>query len=371
MPMDVVIVVLLGLLLAAALSIVYSLRRRASYEEASKERIESIRSEVSNTFNSNLRLLSTQISSVAAAVNGQLSSMNAQLLSSASQVGERMEKSAEVVGEVKKNIAELSKAAERLYEIGRSVSGLEDILRAPKMRGGLGEYLLSQVLSQCLPPAHFTLQHTFRNGSRVDAVISLSGGLVPIDAKFPLENFRRVIEAKTSEERRAAKKRFAADCRRHIDSIASSYILPEEGTLDLALMYIPAENVYYETIIKDEEGDEPAIASYALSKRVIPVSPGSLYAYLQTVILGLKGARIGERAEEILAGLTRLKNSFEKLSSDIDTLGRHINNTKTKYDDVQMRADKFSNSLEGLHSASPLAEPEADVLGSESRPGPQ
>src|SRR5437773_3651306 len=182
---------------------------------------------------------------------------------SQSAVGERLDNTSRVVGEVQKGLGELREATAKVYEVGRDVASLHDILRAPKLRGGLGEFLLGDLLAQVLPPAHFTLQHAFRSGERVDAVVRLGDGLVPVDAKFPLEDFRRLLEAADDDERARARKAFVAQVRRHIDDIATKYVLPDEGTYDFALMYIPAENVYYETIIRDEE---PGLAAYARSE---------------------------------------------------------------------------------------------------------
>src|SRR6185369_5701362 len=172
-------------------------------------------------------------------------------------------------------LGELREATTKVYEVGRDVATLHDILRAPKLRGGLGELLLGDLLAQVLPPAHFTLQHAFRSGERVDAVVRLGDGLVPIDSKFPLEDFRRLLEAADDDQRTRARKAFVARVRKHVDDIATKYVLPDEGTYDFALMYIPAENVYYETIIRDAASD---LVAYALAKKVIPVSPNTLYA---------------------------------------------------------------------------------------------
>ncbi|MBI3755171.1 MAG: DNA recombination protein RmuC [Deltaproteobacteria bacterium] len=223
------------------------------------------------------------------------------------------------------------------------------MLRAPKLRGGLGELFLGDLLAQILPPTNYKLQYTFRNGTRVDAVIQFNQGLVPIDSKFPLENFKRLIESQTDEERKANKKRFVSDVKKHIDAIAGQYIQPDEGTFNFALMYIPAENVYYETIIKDESfGEEKGIAGYAFLKRVIPVSPNSFYAYLQTILLGLKGMEISGQAQEILSHLERLKGDFDRFLRDFEVVGSHLNNARTKYDEAGKRLEKFQDKLLSL-----------------------
>jgi DNA recombination protein RmuC len=207
----------------------------------------------------------------------------------------------------------------------------------------VGELFLGNLLDQVVPE-NYELQHRFRSGEAVDAVIKLGPKLVPVDAKFPLENFQRLTAA-SDAERKALRKRFIADVKKHVDAIASKYILPDEGTYDFALMYIPAENVYYEMIIKDEP-DEENVSAYAVSRRVIPVSPNSLYAYLQAIVFGLRGLQIEKRAEEILSHLNRLQGDFAKFRDDFDTVGTHLKNAHNKYDDALKRLGQLEGKLE-------------------------
>jgi DNA recombination protein RmuC len=179
----------------------------------------------------------------------------------------------------------------------------------------------------------------------VDAVIKLGGSLVPVDSKFPLENFKRILEAPTEEEKGKARKQFIADVKRHIDAIANKYILPDEGTYDFALMYIPAENVYYETIIKDDSAGDKNLSQYALSKRVIPVSPNSFYAYLQAIVLGLKGMKIEERAKEIIQYLSRLQGDFSRFRDEFNLLGKHLGHAQSSFQNAERRLDQFGQKL--------------------------
>jgi DNA recombination protein RmuC len=174
-----------------------------------------------------------------------------------------------------------------------------------------------------------------------------------VDSKFPLENFKRMIDAAEDADRKAARKKFVSDVKKHIDAVASKYILPDEGTFDFALMYIPAENVYYETIIKDDTVEETNICSYALERRVIPVSPNSFYAYLQAIVLGLRGMRVEKSAQQIIQQLARLKGDFARFSDDFEILGKHITNIKNKYDDSSRRLENFNNKLGIAGEAAP------------------
>lgn len=347
--MQTIIIALLALIAVVLLFLVYiSVRRQGGDTRSMESRYESLRTELRDSIGSNNTLLTAQLSALTGQVNGQLSTLSMQMHSVTSQIGSRMDNSARAVSEVSHHLGELSKATGRIFEIGRDIAGLNEIFRAPKLRGGIGEFFLADILAQCLPAAHYGLQYGFKNGSRCDAVIRLKGGLLPVDSKFPLDNFKRSMEPSTDEERRAARRRFFADCRKHIDSIASSYIRPEEGTLNFALMYIPAENVYYETIIKDADAGGETLATYAFSKRVVPVSPNSFYAYMQTIIMGLKGMEIGEKAMHMLSHLDGLKNEFDRFTTDLDTLGRHINNSRAKYEEVQRKAARFNDRLTEL-----------------------
>jgi DNA recombination protein RmuC len=271
---------------------------------------------------------------------------NADVLQKTQQsLGERLDNAARVVGQVERSLGGLAEANRRIYEVARDIASLQEILRAPKLRGGLGEFFLGDLLAQILPLQHFAMQHAFRSGDKVDAVIKLGPSLVPVDAKFPLENFRRLLEAGADEEKNRARKQFAADVKKHIDAIAAKYILPDEGTYDFALMYVPAENVYYETIIKDDASDEKSLSHYALARRVIPVSPNSLYAYLQAIVLGLRGMNIEDRAREILEYLSRLQGDFGKFREDFALIGKHLSHAQSCYQGADRRLEQFAQKL--------------------------
>lgn len=288
---------------------------------------------------------------VSGLVHQQLAAVTAQIQSQTSSVGNRLDSAAKLIGDVQRNLGELGRATEEIRELGQNVTRLEELLKAPKLRGGLGEFLLEDLLKQVLPATAFAMQHRFAGGEAVDAVIRTSGRLVPVDSKFPLENFRRLAAAPEAE-RKALRRAFIADVRKHIDAIARKYILPDEGTFPFALMYIPAENVYYEMIIRDEADDGPGLWSYALERTVVPVSPNSLYAYLQVIALGLRGFHVEQRAREILADLQRLQGDAWKLREVFDVLGTHLENARKKYDEADSRLTRFEGGLEGVASKS-------------------
>ena len=294
-------------------------------------------------------------------VNQQLTSVAQQMQSQTSNVGTRLDSAARVIGEVQKNLGELGKATQEIKELGQSVSKLEEMLRAPKLRGGLGELLLEDLLKQVIPSDHFETQYKFKNGQLVDAAIKTAGGIVPIDSKFPLENFRKFMEAQTDSEKKAYQKTFISDVKKHIDSIASKYILPDEGTFDFALMYIPAENVYYETIIKDDTFDGISLQDYAMNKNVVPVSPNSFYAHLRVIVLGLKGLQIEKNAKDIINNLSRLQGEIGKVRDSFDILGSHLDNARKKYEEADKKLTHFEDRLENITNKS-LTEGEQKLL---------
>jgi DNA recombination protein RmuC len=261
----------------------------------------------------------------------------------------------DAVGSVQHRLGELQEATKSMMDIGRDIASLQQILKAPKLRGGLGELMLGELLRQILPEEHYELQYKFKNGAMVDAVIRLGEGLIPVDAKFPLENFKRILEAGSQEtDEKTARKEFSKDVKKHIDSIAAKYILPEEGTFEFALMYIPAENVYYETIIKDEAQPE-SLAAYALLKKVVPVSPNSFYAYLQAIVRGLKGLKIEKSAQIILENLGQLESDFKKCYEEFEKAGSHLSNLSSSYDKVMKRMDRLNDKLGAIGGLQPKA----------------
>jgi DNA recombination protein RmuC len=316
-----------------------------------QQQMEQLRGQMSDGLNKNISLLTEQLRAINEQVNQQLQMVNQQLQNSSGQIGQRLDTARQVIGEVREKLGELSKTSEQIHEVGKNIASLQEILRPPKLRGGLGEQFLGELLSQILPPEFYSLQYPFSSGERVDAVVRLGEKLVPIDSKFPLDNFRRIIECKTEEEKKSFKKIFYRDVKKHIDDIASKYILPQEGTYDFALLYIPAENVYYEIITKDESfGEEKGVLNYALTKKVIPVSPNSFYAYLQVIVLGLKGLQIEKGAQKIQALLSGLKKDIGGFQEDFQLVGKHISNAMNKFEEARRRLDKFSFKLEQIES---------------------
>ena len=354
------VVVLAILVLAIAVAVLVAARRGGALGLV-QQQLEALRTQVGQALGGQAELLGQEIGRLTAQLNERLRESGELVQRSQTSVGERLDHTARVVGEVQQGLGELREATARVRDIGRDVVSLHDILRAPKLRGGLGELLLGDLLAQALPARHFTLQHTFQNGERVDAVVRLGPALVPVDAKFPLEDFRRLLEAGDDETRTRARRAFVARVRKHIDDIATKYILPDEGTYDFALMYVPAENVYYEAIVRDDGGNDRELSAYALERKVIP-SPNCLYAYLQAIVLGLRGLRIETRAQEVVGQLARLAGDLGRLQDDFRVLGRHVTNAAQAHAAADRRLDRLTAKLAEIAADENAEEPEQQPL---------
>jgi DNA recombination protein RmuC len=253
----------------------------------------------------------------------------------------RLEGASSATAKISTQLGQLGEATVQMNERVRDLARLEQALRPPKARGGFGELLLGNLLRDRLPREAYELQYTFPGGERVDAIIRVDR-LVPVDAKFPLDNFQRAFEAESDEERAYHEKAFARDLKGHIDTIAAKYVRPEEGTYDFALMYLPSEAVYYELVC----GKTGALYAHALERRVFPVSPTTLVAYLQVISLGLRGLQIEQHAQEVMTYVAELQRDFGRFRDDFEVVGKHIGNAKTKYDDAEKRLDRFDGKLE-------------------------
>lgn len=290
--------------------------------------------------NQALSLMQQQIGQLTQSINQNLQNMSGQFQKTTGNIGSTL-------GDVKKDLGKMEEVTREVLEKAKNISTLENLLRAPKFRGGFGELFLGDLLAEILSPAHYHLQYKFKSGETVDAIVNIGKNIVPIDSKFPLENFQKYMAEEDTKDKENLRKKFISDVKKRIDEIAEKYILPDEGTYDFALMYIPAENVYYETILKDESfGEERSIFSYAIQKRVIPVSPNSFFAYLQVIVLGLKGLQIEKSAQKIFQGLARLQGDLVRFKRDFQVLGSHLGNAKGKFDDAEKRLERFSDKLE-------------------------
>jgi DNA recombination protein RmuC len=350
-------ILILVILVGAVLVLLFFLLSLGRSLKGSSRQIEDLRR--SQADNPALSLMQQQIGQLTQQVNQQLQNMSSQFQKTTGDIGQTL-------GDVQSHLGKVEVTAKEVLDKAKNIANLEDLLRAPKFRGGMGEFFLGDLLAQILPPEFFSLQHRFKSGEKVDAAIKIGGSLVPVDAKFPLENFKKYIQEDDEKTRDSLRKKFVTDVKKHIDDVATKYILPDEGTYEFAMLYIPAENIYYETIIKDETfGEERSLLTYALKRKVIPVSPNSFYAYLQVIIMGLRGLKIEQTAKDIYQSLTRLQGDLGRFRNDFQALGTHLVNAKTRYDDGEKRLLKFSDRLDHVCEGRPAdllpsAKPESD-----------
>src|SRR5437762_8155394 len=287
------------------------------------------------------RLLTTRNSEM----DGRLQAMNEivdrRLAELDTKVDRRLEHATKQTNAIHEKLGAVGEATQLLAEQAKGLGELQQILRPPKARGGFGELLLGQLLADRLPPTAYALQYGFSGGERVEAVIKVDR-IVPIDSKFPLDNFERMLAAGNDIERQQFEKLFARDVKSHVDAIAGKYIRPDEGTYDFAFMYLPSEAIYYELVC----GKTGALLEYAHGKRVLPVSPTTLTAYLQVIVLGLKGLQIEQHAHEVMAYCSQLQKDFGRFKEDFDLVGTHLGRAQTKFVDAEKRLDKFETKLD-------------------------
>ena len=300
--------------------------------------------------------LAARLDSVTKHIEQRLSDNVHAINESKSFITSQLNNSERTARDVSAGLGKLELATAALQRTNQEISSFQNMLKHPKIRGGFGEVLLANLLADVLPHDRYHLQYTFpAAGDIADAVILLQDGYkVAVDAKFPLANYQLMIAAEDRIEKKNMRRAFFRDIKKHIHDISTKYIVPQAKTLDYAFMYIPVEAVYYETMI--HEHAEETLWEYCLQHKVIPVSPNSLLAYLQTVLIGLRGMKVEQQAKEILAHLGQIRQDFGQFTKDFSMIGSHLNNAKNRYEDSARRLDKFSNRLEHIESVgdSPL-----------------
>lgn len=259
-------------------------------------------------------------------MRGSTSDVAKLLQSNTKQLNERLDVAARVIGDLKKNLGEMS-------EVGKGIKSLQEFLQSPKLRGNIGEQVLQDMIGQTFPKNSFHLQYSFRSGVKVDAALKTDAGLLCIDSKFPMENFSVMHKGETEVIRTQAKKEFMSDVKKHVNDISRKYILPEEGTMDFALMYIPSESVYYEIANMND------LMDYARRLRVYPVSPNTLYAHLQVLLLSFQGKELEQKSREVFKLLRAIQKDYTKVEENLGVLGRHVNNA---YNSMSTVSGSFS-----------------------------
>ena len=309
-----------------------------------------------------LTLLRDQVAELTRATTTSVTELRGELQHTLATAGERMDTRGaatdHALTDLARRLGELSEKSQRIGDLAREVGSLHDLLKVPQPRGGFGELMLERLLADSIPAEAFALQHTFRDGLRVDAILRTGGRIVPIDAKFPLEPFQALAAAATDDERRAKRRAFLQTVKRHVDAVAR-YVRPDEGTIDIALLYIPAEQVFYSAFVQLEDGDD--LRAYCSQRHVVPVSPNTLVAYLQLVALGLRGLAIEQRSREMHEQIRRAALELERFRDLYDQLGRHVENASKKWTESLRTLDRATDAVETLGQTQ-LAAPAQETL---------
>lgn len=307
-----------------------------------------------------LNLLNQRLDHLAADSNRALRETVGLIAAQLQENRESTQRSSEAVHkQVEGFTAGLTSLRENLTQVQQkitSVASFQEIFKAPKLRGQWGETSLEAALSQYFSKEKYSLQYYFKNGQAVDAILRLPNDLLlPIDSKFPLENFERLTGEEDEIKKEAYRKAFLADVRKEVDEIASKYILPTEGTVNLALMFIPAEAIYYETITSSKDFD---LAAYARAKRVFIVSPNTFFLTLSAVMHWFKDVEVSQRTQEILKKLDRVSIDGRKLGESFSRLGKHLSDARGSFDDSEKRLDLMLDRVEKVVH---LEEPEKET----------
>ncbi|MDP1629646.1 MAG: DNA recombination protein RmuC [bacterium] len=300
--------------------------------------------------NLGLSLLQNQINEISRTLDLKLGEstelMQRQFGESALMMQRQLNESAKIIREITQELTKVSEGQKQVIDIAKQLENLQNILKNPKQRGVLGEYYLKTVLENVLPPGAFQMQYQFEDGAIVDAVIFLRDKIVPIDSKFSLENYNRLLESKNEAEQKKLEEALKNDLKTRIDETAK-YIKPKENTMDFAFMFIPSEALYYDLLI-NKVGSITArdLIEYAIvDKKVIIVSPTSFLAYLQTVLQGLKALQIEESAKEIIKRVEELGRHLSSYETYMKKLGGHLGTTVNMYNDAYKELKKIDKDV--------------------------
>lgn len=299
--------------------------------------------------NEQQQLLMEWLKDMRGSLDTNLSGVQRQLSETERSMNFRLNRAAEVIGEVQKHLGAMSEASSYIKD-------LHQLLQAPKFRGGFGEQILNDLLKQTFPREKFSLQHAFRSGAIVDALITTAEGSIPIDAKFPMDSFKRYGNATNDEERKLAGKEFVRDCKKHIDDISSKYILPEEGTIDFAVMYIPSEPIAYEII-----NNFPEILDFAHQKHVSIASPNQFYSFLKVVMIGFEKQQVSSQARQILAHLKAIQRDASLFGEDLRLVNRHLTNAKNASDQATTSFTRLEGKIQGVQLSEGGEEPKKEL----------
>jgi DNA recombination protein RmuC len=322
----------------------------SSMRRASESQSAALRQEMQAALAAQAQSVATQVGQLAQQVTQQLGQVSQQLqtgvaatgnLASQAQkaVADELKASKETLGQIQRELGSIEQFGRDLKQATQTI---EHVLGSAQTRGSLGEVALERLLSDALPQSAYETQYRFTTGDVADAVVHLRDKLLPIDSKFPLDDFKKI-----AEQGEDARKGFAQAVKLHADAISKKYILPDQGTLTLALMFVPSENVYYELLMTSDAKGTP-LDAYCRGKGVVAVSPNTLYAHLNVILLGLRGMQVEENARRLLDSLGGLKKQFDTFTEVFEKLGTHLRNAQQSHSEADRKLERARNSLEQM-----------------------
>jgi DNA recombination protein RmuC len=291
--------------------------------------------EITNEINLKVKDIKDTTLQLLGAVNQILSSVGNLIGQSSNQ----FESLTNLLNELSTKLGYFQEQANQIKNVGQSISRLEDLFKVPQFRGKFGEILLEKIIEETLPKELYEFQYKLSNGQVVDAIIKFQDRILPIDSKFPLNNYLKIMESDNQDQKEKLKKEFLKDVRNRINEIASKYILPNQGTFNFAIMYIPSETIYYE-VVSDEE-----TISYMIEKKVVPASPTVFYAKLMIFLIGFKALEVEKNAKNIIDYLSRLEKEISQLIELYKTLGNHIKNVSSKYNETLQKLESIKDLI--------------------------
>jgi DNA recombination protein RmuC len=352
----------LAVLAVSGLAFFGARRREEAQNSALRQEMQSLVNAQSQAVTAQFAQLSqmviSQLAEITRQVQGGMASAGALATGAQKAVAEQLRASTDMLGTIRQQLGEVQMKSHELSDAARHI---ETVLGGAKTRGTLGEIALDRMLADALPPSTYETQFRFSTGEVVDAVVRLQDKLLPIDSKFPLDDYRRLAEI--GEE---ARKGFSSTVRAHADSIARKYILPGEGTLDFALMFVPSEGVFYE-ILRSEDSKGLPLDDSCRSKGIVPVSPSTLFAHLKIIFLGLRGLQLEENVGRILESLSAVRKQVEGFGEVYEKLGTHLRNAQQSYSDADRRLVRTRDALDGALDQLAQGAPPAKTLEATSR----
>lgn len=327
-----IILIIAGIVVAGVAAIFFLVKRGGGYD---KNKIDAVQNEAILNLERRFTDLMTELKGT---VDGKLTEIRGTFDKNSGQMYNQMTSFTKETVQIKQEL-------QQVQEVMKGISTFQEFFKSPKLRGQWGEATLEHILSEFFPKELYQRQYLFSSGEQVDAILKLPNGkILPIDAKFNFDNFRKMVETDSKDEKEIFRKKFLEDAKIEVQRISGKYILPSENTVDFALMYVPAEAVYYEI----NTAQDTDLVNFARSKKVIMVSPNTVYLTLKTIEDWVKDTQISKQTQEILKRLNKIQQDSEKLMEDFRKLGSHLKNASSAYESSEKRLSLFDEKVENL-----------------------